>query len=621
MASPSVPHANQAAVDATTALPLELQAIILLGGAVVFAPLFKKLGLGTVLGYLAAGVVIGPFLRLITDGEQLLHFSELGIVFLLFIIGLELRPARLWAMRQGIFGVGLLQVVVTALVMSLICLLLDYSWQTSVLIGLGLALSSTAFAMQILDERGELNSKSGQGAFAIVLFQDIAIVPILAIIPFLIPPFLRDAIDAPAMGFDWIAILKMVGATVGLIVIGRYFLNTLFRVVANTGAREMMIAVALFVVLGAGMVTQFAGLSMAMGAFIAGVMLADSAYRHELEANIEPFRGLLLGLFFVSVGLSLDINIVVNNWVTVLLVAPLVMIIKAVVVYGITRAFGHDHNDAVRISALLPQVGEFAFVIFSTATIFGAVSVELASIVTAVVTVTMALTPLAVAIGERLIHKAGEEEMEEDFEGAGGSVLIVGFGRFGQIVSQTMLAEGIPVTVIDHDANRIRSAARFGFRIYYGEGRRLDVLRAAGIDKVKIVAVCSDTKERTTEIVKLLKEHYPEVEIYARSYDRVHTLELMELEVDFQVREMFESALVMGHAVLDGMDVPPERAALVVEDIRKRDMTRLQLQQTKGIFAGSDIPFDKSVTPEPLTEPQTEAKLLSEETQKITQGS
>lgn len=410
----------------------------------------------------------------------------------------------------------------------------------------------------------------------------------------------------------------MLGITSGLILIGRYCLNPLFRVIANTGAREMMIVVALFVVLGAGLATQAVGLSMAMGAFLAGVMLADSAYRHELEVNIEPFRGVLLGLFFVAVGLSLDLRVIADNWTIVLAAAPAVMLLKACVLYSILRVAGSPHHQAIRIATLLPQVGEFAFVIFSTAAAAHVVNTELASIITAIVTMTMAFTPFSVKIGERLMRRRREEAIDEDFEGANGSVLVVGFGRFGQIVSQALLAQGIPVTVIDHDPEQIRGAARFGFRVYYGEGRRLDVLRAAGIENARIVAVCSDMRTRTTEIVSLVHRHFPEIRIYARAYDRTHALELMEMEVDFFVRELFESALVMGRGILDGMDVPAERADLVIEDVRRRDTARLHLQQTKGIFALSDIPFHKKLEPEPLIEPQTEAKTLSEETAKIT---
>lgn len=615
MATEQVSTATQ--IVETNALPLTVQVIILLGAALFFAPIFKKLGLGTVLGYLAAGTVLGALPFKVSDGDALLHFAELGIVFLLFIIGLELKPSRLWALRHGIFGIGFLQVALSALVLGAICLLLGFTWQISLLIGVGLAQSSTAFAMQILAEGDELNTRNGQSTFSIVLFQDIAIVPILAIIPFLVPELFKDIVGTPVAAPTWTDALEVVGVGAGLILIGRYCLNPLFRMVANTGAREMMIVVALFVVLGAGFATEQIGLSMAMGAFLAGVMLADSSYRHELEANIEPFRGLLLGLFFMAVGLSLDLKVVADNWLIILIAAPMIMLMKAAIIYLIFRAFKRSHNEAIRVASLLPQVGEFAFVIFSTAVAAFVVSANLASIITAIVTVTMALTPLFAKLGDRLMVHAKEDEIEEDFEGANGSVLVIGFGRFGQIVSQSLLAEGIPTTVIDHSAERIRSAAKFGFRVYYGEGRRIDVLRAAGIERARIVAVCSDTAERTSEIIDLIRSHYPDIKIYVRTYDRIHALELTTKEIDFQVREIFESALLMGRALLDGMGVPPERVDYVIDDVRKRDLGRLQLQQVKGVFAGKDRLYGNKVEPEPLNEPTTQAKMLSKETEKI----
>lgn len=598
---------------------LPLQAIVLLGAALIFAPIFKKLGLGTVLGYLASGIVLGLLPIKVADGEALLHFSELGIVFLLFIIGLELKPARLWALRRGIFGYGFLQVALSAIVIGGVLYIFGQSWQVSLLVGLGLAQSSTAFAMQILNENGDLNSRHGQSAFSIVLFQDIALVPILALVPFLVPEFLKGLVEVPVAAPDWMDALQVIGVGAGLIFIGHYLLNPLFRIIANTGAREMMIVVALFVVLGAALASEAVGLSMALGAFFAGVMLAESSYRPELEANIEPFRGLLLGLFFIAVGLSLDLGVIIDNWAIVLFAAPAVMIVKALVIYAIIRGSGKPHNDAIRIAALLPQVGEFAFVIFSAASAAFVVSTELASIVTAIVTVTMALTPVFTMLGKRLMRSKLEEEVEEDFDGADGTVFVIGFGRFGQIVCQTLLARGINVTVIDHNAERIKSAARFGFRIYYGEGRRIDVLRAAGIENARLVAVCSDTRGRTNEIVALVKKYYPEMKLYVRAYDRAHTLELHDMEVDFEIREMFESALSMGHALLDGMDTSAEQASMVIDDVRKRDQTRLQIQKDQGMFA-PDPDLYTVVTPEPLSAPQKPAKTLSAKTEQIAKG-
>ncbi|HMQ57746.1 MAG TPA: monovalent cation:proton antiporter-2 (CPA2) family protein, partial [Rhizobiaceae bacterium] len=446
---------------------LYLEAILLLGGAVVAAPLFKRIGLGTVLGYLAAGIVIGPLAGLIIDAEEILHFAELGVVFLLFVIGLELKPSRLWALRREIFGLGLAQVALSGVVLMLL------AWQgfglspsAATIVGFGLALSSTAFAMQILEERGEIGRRYGQTSFSILLLQDLAIVPLLALIPLLAPG--GEGLDA----FTWTDFGIAITAIGALVVAGLYLLNPLFRIIANTGAREAMIAAALLVVLGSAVLVQLAGLSMAMGAFIAGVLLAESSYRHELEADIEPFRGILLGLFFMAIGMSLDLTILWREWLTILFAVPVLMVVKGVLIYGLCRAFGSPHETSVRVALLLPQGGEFGFVLFSAAASSFILSGATASLLVAIVTLSMALTPLAARLEGLLIRPETPEEMEEDFEGAGSDVLMIGFSRFGQIASQMLLAGGSDVTIIDVSAERIRAAARFGFRIYFGDGTR-----------------------------------------------------------------------------------------------------------------------------------------------------
>ncbi|MDP3896937.1 MAG: monovalent cation:proton antiporter-2 (CPA2) family protein, partial [Mesorhizobium sp.] len=457
------------------------QILLMLTGAVIAAPLFKRVGLETVLGYIAAGVAIGPMTRLITGSEDLLQVGELGIVFLLFIIGLELKPARLWDMRRHIFGLGMAQVVVTGAVLTgLAIVVAGLSLPAAILTGFGLALSSTAFAMQILEQDGGTNRHYGQTAFSILLLQDLAIVPLLAIIP-LLAPYASDSADG---GLEEFAIA--VAAVLILIVAGRYLLNPLFRVIANTGAREAMIAAALLVVLGAAALMQLAGLSMAMGAFLAGVMLADSSYRHELEACIEPFRGVLLGLFFMAVGLSLDLTVIRLEWLTILIAVPAMMAAKAAILYGLTRYFGSPHDDAIRVAMLLPQGGEFGFVLFTTGAAAAIFSTETASILIAITTLSMVATPFAVRLGKLFLQPADADHMEEDFDGAGADVLMIGFSRFGQIASQILLSGGTAVTIIDHSANRVRAVEKFGFRIYYGDGRRKDVLEAAGIRGAKL---------------------------------------------------------------------------------------------------------------------------------------
>ncbi|HSG95287.1 MAG TPA: monovalent cation:proton antiporter-2 (CPA2) family protein, partial [Afifellaceae bacterium] len=504
--------------------------LILLGAAVLAVPIFKRLGLGSVLGYLAAGVVIGPIARLITGPEEIFHVAELGVVFFLFIVGLELKPARLWQMRSDIFGLGAAQVIGTGIALTALFSLVGWRLEPAIIIGFGLAMSSTAVGMQILAEKNEMNLPYGRKAFSILLFQDIAIIPLLAVVPLLAPA--SDGFATSGFG----EFIKVVAAIGVLYLAGRYLLNPMFRLLALTQAREIMTAAALLVVLGAAALMDLVGLSMAMGAFMAGVMLADSSFRHELEANIEPFRGILLGLFFMAVGMSINIDSVLYSWWRIVLAVPIVMSIKAGILYGLNRLFGASHNDSVRVALLLPQAGEFAFVLFASAGAVRALWPSETSFVAAIVTVSMALTPLAVSLVGRLIEDDEEETMEENFEGAGGDVLLIGFGRFGQIVSQILLARDVSATIIDASAERIRQAARFGFRIYFGDGGRLDVLRAAGAQQAKIICICVDKADSANRITELVLSEFPNAKIYVRSWDRGHTIDLIEKGVDFEMR-------------------------------------------------------------------------------------
>ncbi len=584
-------------------------ALVLLGGAVVAAPLFKRIGLGTVLGYLAAGAIIAATAKpFIGDEEQILHVAELGVVLLLFIIGLELKPSRLWALRRAIFGLGLAQVLLTGAVLAtLVWFLAGFGPGAAVVVGFGLALSSTAFAMQILDEKGDTNRKYGQLGFSILLLQDLAIVPLLALIPLLAPG--GEGQDA----ITWSRFALALGSLGILVAAGLYLLNPLFRIIANTGAREVMIAAALFVVLGSAMLMQFAGLSMAMGAFIAGVLLAESSYRHELEADIEPFRGILLGLFFMAVGMSLDIAVILADWLTILIAVPLLMGVKALLIYGLCRLFGAQHADSVRVSLLLPQGGEFGFVLFTAASASFLLTSAEASLLIAIVTLSMALTPITVRLSSLFIPEPEGDHMEEDFAGAGSDVLMIGFSRFGQVASQTLLAGGSDVTIIDHSADRVRAAAKFGFRIYFGDGTRRDVLEAAGIRRAKIVAVCTHKKEITDKIVDMIQADYPQTKLYVRSYDRAHTLSLRERGVDYEARETFESGLLFGKMTLQALGTDEEKAQALADDVRRRDAERLAIQQVEGIYAGSDMLHKRPVTPEPLIKPTRESRRLDKE--------
>ena len=458
--------------------------------------------------------------------------------------------------------------------------------------------------MQVLEDRAETNQKHGQRAFAILLFQDLAIVPILAIIPALSP-------NEPSQASAGFHLATAIAAIIALVIAGRYLINPMFRIIANTGAREVMIAAALFVVLGSASLLQAAGLSMAMGAFIAGVLLAESSYRHELEADIEPFRGIFLGLFFVAVGLSLNLTVILQYWQTILMAVPIFMIVKAAIIYVLCRIFRSNHNDSIRVAFLLPQGGEFAFVLFSAAAAAAVISSALSSELVAAVTVSMALTPLSVAIGSKLLIKDKTEDViEENFEGAGADVLMIGFSRYGQISAQNLLAGGIDVTVIDNSPNRVRAAGKFGFRIYFGDGTRKDVLEAAGIRKAKIVAVCTHKKEITNRIVNLIQSEFPDVRLFVRSYDREHTLQLRAQGVEYELRETFESGLLFGQRTLEGLGLSEANAYAIREDVRQRDEDRLHVQASEGIMAGRHLLFNKPVTPEPLVKPQREGQRI-----------
>ena len=583
-----------------------VEAVMLLGGAVVAAPLFKRIGLGTVLGYLAAGLVIGPIGRMITESGEILDVAELGVVFLLFVIGLELKPTRLWELRRDIFGLGLTQVLLTGVALTALAMALPgFDFSASVVIGFGLALSSTAFALQVLEERGEINRRHGRKSFGILLFQDLAIVPLLAVLPFVASA--APDVDGNAFADFMIAVV----AVAALIIAGRYALNPLFQIIARTGAREAMIAAALLVVIGSALLMQVAGLSMAMGAFIAGVMLAESSYRHELEADIEPFRGLLLGLFFMAIGMSLNLPVIVDNWLAILVAVPILMGVKASIIYVLCRLFGSDHEVSVRTALVLPQGGEFGFVLFSAAVALGIFDTAMASLLVSVVTLSMALTPLTVMAGRFLVREQAAEEMDEDFAGAGADVLMVGFSRFGQIASQILLAGGSDVTIIDHSVDRVHSAQSFGFRIYFGDGTRKDVLEAAGIKRAKIVAVCTQKKEITDKVVDLVQSEYPDAKLFVRSYDRAHTLELRARGVDYEMRETFKSGLEFGQRTLEALGSAQDLARAIAEDVEKRDTERLRIQQAEGIYAGGHMLHTRPVTPEPLTKPRRESKVIN----------
>lgn len=571
-----------------------------LAAAVVFVPVFKRLGLGAVLGYLFAGFLLARF-HIGGEAHDIMEYAELGVVFLLFLIGLELNPTRLWAMRRDIFGLGALQVLVCGAVLMIYPLVVvGLSWQTSLVAGLGLALSSTALVMQIIEERSAMGLPYGQKTFAVLLMQDIAIVPMLIMVTLLSPTEAEMGAGAVALSIG--EALLAIGVVV---LVGHYALSPVFRILARFGGTEIMTAAAVLVVLASGYAMVEVGLSMAMGAFLAGVLLAESNYRHELEADIEPFRGILLGLFFVSVGMSIEPGTLAQNWLLLLGGVICLVTLKTFVVYALVRLFGGDHPTATKTGLLLSQGGEFGFVLFTTAAAAGVMSSEDATLSVSVVILSMITTPFLIRFVPPLVIKTRKrDEPDEDFEGADGEVLIVGFGRYGQQVSQMLLAGGVRPTLLDNDADRVAEARRFGSRVYYGDGTRLDVLRAAGAERCKLIAVCTDRPGTTTTVVDLVKESFPHAQCFARSYDRRHALTLFDHKVDYERREMLDSAHTFGRDALVAMGMSMDEALDVLAMVRKRDAERMDFQRIEGLVEGHRK--WKEVTPEPYVRQEEE---------------
>ncbi len=590
-----------------------VQVVALLAAGVIAVPVFKRAGLGSILGYLAAGLVIGPFgLRIFSDPEAILHVAELGVVMFLFIIGLEMQPSRLWGLRREIFGLGTMQVVLCAALLTLAGWLGGFPVAQAFVAGAGFVLTSTAIVMQILEERGEIATQKGQRMVSILLFEDLMIVPLLALVAFLAPggaeTGLSERLREIGVG---------IGAIVGLVVAGRYLLNPFFRILADARAREVMTAAALLVVLGSALVMQLSGLSMAMGAFLAGVLLSESTFRHQLEADIEPFRGILLGLFFLAVGMSLDLHVVARNWLIVGVYVIAYMVTKGLAIYLVARFLKTPHRESLERAATMAQGGEFAFVLYAAAAAVGIIDGEANSILTAIVILSMVLTPLVLAALHRLTPRDVQSlDDVEVADGLNGSVLIIGFGRFGQIASQPLLLRGVDVSIIDNDVEMIQAAADFGFKVYYGDGTRLDILHAAGAGRAQAVLVCVDKAETAVRIAELVKAEFPLVTLLARAYDRGTALQLIHAGVDYQLRETFESALVFGGSTLEALGVDPDDVADVVEDVRRRDAARLDIQLAGDIRDGRNFLKGNIATPvpAPLTQPRHAGKALNEET-------
>ena len=565
--------------------------VSLLGAAVIAVPIFKRLGLGSVLGYLAAGLVIGPFgLKLFSHPQKILHVAELGVVMFLFIIGLEMKPSHLWAMRSRIFGLGSLQVVLSGLILTAVGVWgFDAPVAVAFVCAMGFVLTSTAIVMQILSERGDVAQPNGQRIVAILLFEDLLIVPLLAIVAFL-SPLSAEATPNTSL---WHSVGVAALALGGLVVAGRWLLNPLFQILARSHAREVMTAAALLVVLGAALLMELGGLSMAMGAFVAGVLLSESIFRHQLEADIEPFRGLLLGLFFLAVGMSLNLSVVASNWGIVLAGVTSLMLGKALCIYLVARVAKSSHDEAIDRAILMAQGGEFAFVLFTAALQQGVINAEVNANMTSIIVLSMALTPLLVTLRKRFTRPSSADSdglpLIEQADEPRGSVLIIGFGRVGQIVSQSALLRGAEITVIDNDAETVRTLNQYGFHVFYGDGARNEVLHAAGADKARAIVVCVDDKASATLIAQTAKQHFPQAQILVRAYDREHALELVKTDADFVIRETFESALALGRAAAIAMGASETEANEHISELRQRDTERFALEISGGLFAGRDL--------------------------------
>jgi glutathione-regulated potassium-efflux system protein KefB len=591
--------------QATTAI-LESGAIMLCA-ALIFVTLFRQLKLGATLGYIVAGALIGPqVMRLIRDPQQLLSITDLGIALLLFIVGLELQPSRLWRLRDDIFGLGLAQVVLCGLAISgLLYAALGISPAAALAIGLPLALSSTAQVLPMLRSDNELNTPQGERAFSILLFQDLAIVPMITIIAALarVPP-------DPSAPTGWKLALMTVGAVIGLVLVGRLILNPLFRLVGRLGERELFVVAGLFTVVGAAAVMHILHLSVPLGAFVAGVVLAESPYRHEIESDVEPFRSILLGLFFLSVGMLLNLSLIAARPLFVLGIAAGVIVTKAVLIAGLARLFRNSWPRSIRLGLLLSQAGEFGFVLFAMATAAQLITSEAASLFGAVVTLSMAATPFLMRVTEWLERREGRSAVGLDGpeRSPETSAIVVGYGRFGQTVAQMLMAKAIGVTLIDKKPRMIETAEEFGTKVYYGDGMRIDLLRTAGADTAKVIAFCNDNEggELTRDAVGAVLKAFPQAAVMVRAFDRVHLMELDGLDLAFAQRELFESAVVMGKAALKASGMERGEVERVEREYRMRDCDRLERQSATGdLHAGEERAFaaDRALPEEEVRDP------------------
>ena len=549
--------------------------VVYLSAAVIAVPLFARLGLGSVLGYLAAGVSIGPWgLGLIQNVGDILHFSEIGVVLLLFLIGLELEPRKLWTLRRPILGVGGTQVLITAGLIFPLGLLLGMRWQTAAVAGLGLALSSTAIALQSLKEKNLLPTPAGRTGFSVLLFQDIAVIPIIALIPLL--GF--KIIDG---GGDHHSTPVIIGVMFGIFVIGRFFLRHIFGFVASTHLREVFTALSLLLVSGIAAIMETLGISKALGAFLAGVLLADSEYRHALESDIEPFKGLLLGLFFISVGMSVNFGLLLESPLLILAITVALVVLKASVLYGIAKFAGIPPSQRGLFSLTLAQGGEFGFVLFGFAVSAGAMDAHIANQLILAVALSMAMTPLLLIANEKIIEPRFVQVNDlpmDDIDDNQNPVIIIGFGRFGQVVGRLLMANKITPTLIDNNPEQLERVRRFGYKSYYGDALRLDVLRSAGAAQAKLIVLAMADSETINQTIELIRREFPNLKIFVRAFDRGHAMHLIDNEVDGFARETFASALELAQDALMEFGFSEWQARRLGEKFKKFDLDTLDQQ-------------------------------------------
>ena len=548
-----------------------LEVVVLLGAAVVLVPIAKRFGFGMVLGYLGAGLVIGPWaLGLVADVENIKRIAEFGVVFLLFVIGLELQPSRLWALRQPIFGYGSAQVLITAALLAAVALAAGLPMAAAIVIGLALSLSSTAFALQLLAERKELTARHGRMAFSILLFQDLAAIPMIAIVP-LLAAMPGQGAGAASM-IDATALLKAAAIIAAVIVGGRYVLQPLFRIVAATGIQELFTAAALLVVIGISLLVQAVGLSMALGAFLAGMLLADSEYRHELEGDIAPFRGLLLGLFFISVGMSLDLGLIATRPLLVIALVVGLVALKGLVLWALAWIDGQGRRCGVNLALYISQGGEFAFVLLALAAGAQVVDKPLADLMIVVVSLSMAITPLLLSMRNRSGRRMPAAEPAYDTIDAGESrVIIAGFGRFGQVVARVLRLRRIPFTALESSFEQVEVVRRFGNKIYFGDASRLELLRAAKAERAAVFVLAIDDVENSLKTAQLVKRHFPHLKIYARARNRHHVYRLLDIGVERIVRETFLSGLDLADYVLQALGISKTESAQTIERFKTYD--------------------------------------------------